>query len=218
MKQCSKSKACQYCGDEIEIHHCTLHQAACYLNPTNLIKISEYILTGIQNPKNLRRANFYRWSKKNNILTSITIAARMGFSQWTHALYQLAIYGHLAGYIDFEYCECILYIITDGTMWFQDDKYKTLSRKALEQELKNRGFQPDSLDINFYNLLAGIIDRAVRDIMYSVGELDENDMLVDVEDSITFLQSFAPDVLEHRVELGLVSDDGLDFIHKRTPL
>lgn len=202
-------KQCRFCGDYIEIHHNKLHQACCYLNPINLKKISDYITTNLVTPKLLSRARFNTWAKSQNILTSITITSRMAVSNWTEALYQLAIYCYLADYMSFEYVECLLYTLTDGTMWLDQSVYQSIIKSIRQTELQRLNISSHHLQLNYCQLLSAIIDRAKRDMTYNHGERDENSEIVDVVDAVSFLQSFAPSVLQHQIELNMLSDDAL---------
>lgn len=204
---------CKYCNEPIEKHHHAHHQKTCYLNPDNLKKICEYLSRGILTPKLLNRKNFYDWAKQNKILTSITITSRLGVESWNIALYQLLVYGYLSSFISFEYVEVILLILTDGSMWMDDsyDIYKELTKLEIDMN----GIS-EILCENYYTLLTAILDRTVRDLSYNHGEVDENNEVVDMQitkidnciiNPVSFLASFAPELLHYHVEQNNLSDD-----------
>lgn len=212
MKVMNKYSTCPFCKDEIEVHHITLHQRQCFLNPHNLEKICEYLLGGIEDNKKLKRANFYRWAQSQGILTSISITNRLKAETWYHALYQLLVYGYLLGFIDYEYAEVILYIVSDGSLWMDAEQYRMLYAESLKKEYENKGIEATDLYPNHYLLLMYILDRSNRDLALNDGDLDENKEVVDLEDAITFMAAFAPDVLHHRIEAGKVSYDAVNYL------
>lgn len=207
-----KFQKCIYCYDELEIHHISLHQRQCYLNPTNLKKICDYFLSGINNHKLLKRANFYRWAQKEGILTSISIANRLKSKKWSHALFQLLVYGYLHKFIDYEYVEIILYIISSGSLWFSPEDFNKLYQESLDKEYKNKGITRDDLHYNYWLLLMCILDRTNRDLELNTGDLDENKEEVDLNDAVSFLRDFAPDLLLSKLKNNKLSQDAIDLI------
>lgn len=210
------NKICVYCKSEIEIHHSKLHQRQCYLNHDNLKKICEYLLTGISDHRLLKRANFYRWAQSQGILTSISITNRLKSKSWYHALYQLLIYGYLHNFIDYEYCEIILYIISSGSMWMSNDELRKYHNKSLEKEYAAKGIKADDLYENRFLLLMYVLERTNRDLLLSHGALDENKETVDLNDAISFYADFAPDVLLSLYKEGKVSEDAKSIIRLLT--
>lgn len=205
-----KFNKCEYCLDEVEIHHIRLHQRQCYLNPENLKKICDYLIQGITDNRLLKRASFYRWAQKEGILTSISITNRLKAKNWFQALYQILIYGYLQGIINYEYCEIILYIISSGSMWMDEVDFKHYYNESLEKEYKLKGISSDDLHYNRFLLLMYVLDRANRDLMLNHGNLDENKEPVNLLDAIEFYQDFAPDVLKSRVDK--ISEDARELI------
>lgn len=213
MQAMSKFVNCIYCSDEIEIHHISLHQRQCYLNPTNLQKICDYLTKGIEDNRLLKRASFYRWAQQQGILTSISITNRLKSETWYHALYQLLVYGYLAGFIDYEICEVILYIISSGSMWMFDEDFKFYYHTSLLKEYKAKGITGDDLHYNRFLLLMYVLDRTNRDLELNEGDLDENKEVVDLQDAVTFYKDFAPDILESKVKQNKVSADTLKILN-----
>jgi len=208
----NKYVTCPFCKDSIEIHHISLHQRQCFLNLENLEKICTYLLGGIIDNKKLKRANFYRWAQHNGILTSISITNRLKAKTWYHALYQMLVYGHLHGFIDFEYVEVVLCIISDGSLWMESADLRHFYAESLEREYKNKGIESTDLYPNHYLLLMYILDRSNRDLALNEGDLDENKETVDLQDAVSFMRDFAPDVLKHRINNGKVSFDAVAYL------
>lgn len=208
----NKYIGCPFCKDEIEVHHITLHRRQCFLNPDNLKRICEYLLGGIEDNKRLKRANFYRWAQTNGILTSISITNRLHAKTWYHALYQVLVYGSLCGYIDYEHVEVILYIVSDGSLWMDTEELRHFYAESLQREYENKGIESTDLYPNHYLLLMYILDRSNRDLALNDGDVDENKEVVDLEDAITFMADFAPDVLNHRIHAGKVSFDAIAYL------
>jgi hypothetical protein len=210
----NKYKPCKWCGDEIEIHHISLHQKICYLEPGNLQEIANYLITGIEDKRNLRRANFYRWSKDKTILSSISITARMKYKKWNTALYQLLVYSYLAGYISYEYVDVILAIISNGNMWMQDDDYKFHLNAAISNEMTNKGITDIDLSHGYGKLLTAVTLRAIKDASYEEGEKDEDNEPVDVYDAVEFLYLFVPEIVRHHEDD--FSGDALQYLNELT--
>lgn len=209
----SKFVLCIHCQDEIEIHHISLHQRQCFLNPDNLEKICNYLKQGIVDNKALKRANFYRWAQKEGILTSISITNRLKAKNWYHAMYQILVYGYLCNYIDYEHVEVILYIISSGSMWMNEDDLRHYYTDSLIREYKNNGIEFTDLYSNHYLLLMYVLDRTNRDLEFRDGDLDENKEVVDLEDAVLFLRDFAPELLNSRVKQGRVSGDAISLLN-----
>lgn len=211
----NKYVPCLHCRDSIEIHHISLHQRQCYLNPVNLEKICNYLVQGIVDNKLLKRANFYRWAQQNSILTSISITNRLKAKNWYHALFQMLIYGYLCGFVDYEYAEVLLYIISDGSMWMDSENLKHYYVESLKKEYKNHGIDFHDLYSNHYMLLMLVLERTNRDLELNDGDLDENKERVDLSDAVLFLQDFAPELLKARIELGSVSPGVLQILSEQ---
>ena len=204
-----KFNNCKYCKDLIEIHHIRLHESACPLNPINLEKICGYLKRGIVDTRLLKRASFYQWAITQKILTSITIANRFNL-EWSQALYQLLIYGFLAGYLDFVYAEILLSIISYGDMWMEEKEFKTAYAQEREKDFEQNGIKV-YLYYNYYLLLMHILHRCNKDILLEHGALDENKEVVDVQDAVIFLSNFAPELLDSRLKLNLLGQDAITF-------
>ncbi len=211
----AKFQKCIYCSDELEIHHISLHQRQCYLNPTNLQKICDYLLTGIEDNRVLKRASFYRWAQKEGILTSISITNRLKAKNWYHALYQLLVFGYNHGMIDYELCEVILYIISSGSLWMNPDDFKYYYNLSLEKEYQEKGISPTDLHYNRFLLLMYVLDRTNRDLEMNNGDLDENKESVNLEDAVDFYIEFCPDLLKSKFKQIKISEDVKDIIKKR---
>jgi hypothetical protein len=202
-----KYMQCCYCHDSLEIHHISLHQRQCYLNPDNLKKICDYLVRGISDNRLLKRASFYRWAQKEGILTSISITNRLKCKTWYHALYQLLVYGYLKGVITYELCDIILYIISSGSMWMHEADLKFHYQNSLDKEYAAKGITSDDLHYNRFLLLMYVLDRANRDLELNNNDLDENKEPVDLSDAVEFYHNFAPDILQARVSSCKVSED-----------
>lgn len=187
---------CKFCKKTLEVHHISLHEKQCYLKPENLQKICNYLLSGIEDNKKLQRASFYRWAQKEKILTSISITNRMGLPSWNHALYQLLVYGYLFGFIDYEYVEVILYIVSNSSLWMNKEEYKKAYQDSLQREYKNKKIEDTFLYSNNCLLLLSIILRAKRDLTFNRGDYDENKELVDIDDACQFVASFCPEIID----------------------
>jgi hypothetical protein len=211
----NKYQKCCYCNDDLEIHHISLHQRQCYLNPTNLRKICDYLIQGIRDNRVLKRASFYRWAQKEGILTSISITNRLKAKSWSHALYKLLVFGYQHDMIDYEYCEVILYIISSGSLWMPPEDFKYYYNLSLEKEYKEKGISPTDLHYNRFLLLMYVLDRANRDLEMNNGDLDENKEVVNLVDAIEFYIDFTPELLKSKIKQGKVSDDALIEIKKR---
>lgn len=207
---------CKYCNDVIEIHHIKLHEKACPLHPVNLAKICEYLKRGIVDIRLFKRASFYEWAVTQKILTSITITNRFQLENWQQALYQLLIYGYLAGFIEFVYVEIILSIISYGDMWIEADEYKQAYTEARNNELDENGMT-SLLYYNHFLLLMHILHRCNKDITLKHGSQDENKEVVDVHDATTFLCEFAPEILLKRLQQNLVGKDAILFAKQSMP-
>ena len=190
-----KEKLCTYCNHFIEVHHIISHERSCYLKPSNIQKICNYLKVGIIDKRLLRRAAFYSWAMEENILTSITITNRMGLSSWQQALYQLLIYGYLLGCIEFEYVEVLLSILSYESMWMDKEDWLEVRKVSLEEDLQNRGVDKSELFYNYYLLLMCIIARANQDMAPS--DYPEND--IDVCDAASFMSSFSPEIVASRL-------------------
>lgn len=211
----AKFQKCIYCSDELEIHHISLHQRQCYLNPTNLQKICDYLLTGIEDNRNLKRASFYRWAQKEGILTSISITNRLKSKSWYNAVYQLLVFGYERDMIDYELCEVILYIISSGSLWMNPNDFKHYYSISLEKEYKEKGISSDDLYYNHFLLLMYILDRATRDLEMNSDDLDENKETVSLHDAVNFCIDFCPDLLKSKIKQNKISDDVEEIIKKR---
>lgn len=211
-----KFNNCKFCLDAIEIHHIRLHESSCPLNPINLEKICEYLKRGIVDTRLLKRASFYQWAITQKILTSITIANRFNL-EWSQALYQLLIYGYLAGYLDFVYTEILLSIISYGDMWLEENEFKQAYATEREKDFEQNGIKT-YLYYNYYLLLMHILHRCNKDILLEHGALDENKEVVDVQDAIIFLSNFAPELLNSRLKLNLLGQDAITFVQDLTQL
>jgi hypothetical protein len=197
----------------IEIHHIKKHERTCYLNPNNLESIATYLQHGLKNAKVLNRASFYRWAKQHKIMTSVWITNRMGLEKWVQAAYQLLIYAYLKKSISFEKVDLLLDILTDGTMWLDQDIYRHLSKEARAHELESSEDADSSLHSNFMSLLASIVIRAKRDIWYHDDDLDDEEEGVDhVQDAVLFLSSFAPEVLNYCIRRNEISVEALTHV------
>lgn len=203
---------CKYCFNSLEIHHISLHQKQCYLNPNNLQKICDYLKMGILDNRLLKRASFYRWAQSESILTSISITNRLKVKSWNHALYQLLVYGYLNGMIDYEYAEVILYIISSGSLWMPVEIYKQYYEESLAKEYLNKGISSNDLHYNRFLLLMYILDRTNRDLELSDGTLDENKDIVNLQDAVNFYKDFAPDLLKSKIRQGKLSEDALRYV------
>lgn len=211
-----KYKKCKFCGDTIEIHHITPHQDRCFLRPANLKKICDYLKNGIIDNRLLRRATFYRWAMENNVLTSITITTRLQSKNWQEALYQLLIYGYLDGYIDFEYVEVLLSIITYETMWLEEKQWKKVREEITTDALLSRGIEKHELYHNLAMLVTYVVTRCNDDMSLDDGSIDENRDTVNLADAVDFMMEFAPEVVQHRLKKGLYSDDSVRLIESYT--
>lgn len=208
----AKFVKCSYCNNSLEIHHISLHQKQCYLNPTNLQKICDYLKSGILDNRLLKRASFYRWAQRENILTSISITNRLKVKSWHHALYQLLVYGYLCGMIDYEYAEVILYIISSGSLWMPPEIYKQYYEESLQKEYSNKGISSNDLHYNRFLLLMYILDRTNRDLELPDGTLDENKDVVNLRDAVDFYKDFAPELLKSKISQNKLSEDALRYI------
>lgn len=205
----SMYKSCQFCKQSLEIHHITLHQKLCYLNPNNLKKISTYFYSALTNTKLLRRNEFYSWAIKNKVLTSIRITARLGLNNWSETVIQLLIYCYLLDFLDFEYAEVLIYYITNGNMGMEKETFLSLTKEVLEEE--HNFLQLDSSDFydNYKSLYDAIINRAISDLRYEEGDLTENKDPVNLEEAIMFLLEVAPSKISEALVRGEVSNSAI---------
>jgi len=201
---------CSFCCDGIEVHHISLHEKACPLNPVNLKKICNYLKRGIVDTRLLKRASFYEWSIEQKILTSITITNRFKLANWQQALIQLLVFGFLQGFIEFIYVELLLAIVSNGSLWLPESEFREAYNQARERDMQETGVK-DNLYYNYYLLLMHLLHRCNQDIKLEHGSLDENKEIVDVFDATDFLISFAPDIYKKRILLNLVGDDSVAF-------
>lgn len=211
----AKFSKCVYCKDELEIHHISLHQRQCYLNPANLQKMCDYLILGIEDNRLLKRASFYRWAQKNGVLTSISITNRLKLANWNQALFQLLIYGYLHNMIDYEYCEVILYIISSGSSWMPPEDFKYFYDLSLDKEYKEKGITANDLHYNRFLLLMYVLDRTNRDLSMNYSDVDENKERVNLENAVDFYIDFSPELLKSKAKQNKVSDDVLEIIKKR---
>lgn len=211
-----KYQKCEYCKDEIEVHHVKLHSSSCPLRPDNLKLICNYLKGGIIDTRLLKRASFYQWAKENDILTSITITNRFKLERWHQAMYQLLLYGYLSGFIEFIYVEILLSTITFGTMWLDDEQYRAAYDSARNNELTNKGLDSESLYYNYFLLLVCIIHRCNKDMVLKDGSYDENKDVVDVKDATTFMLDFCPDVVKSRLARNLLGQDSITCLKSYT--
>ena len=210
-------KQCLHCKQDLEIHHITLHQKLCYLNPDNLQKIGDYFMGALYNTKLLRRTEFYNWALKNKVLTSIRITARMQLATWTETIIQLLIYCYLNGTLDFEYADILIYYATNCDMGIDEPLFRKLSKQALDEEhdlLKLSGY--DLYD-NYSLLYQAIISRAVSDLRYNEGQLTENKEVVDLDDAITFLMDAAPEKISQAFMSNSISPDAASIYFSYLP-
>lgn len=205
-------KKCKYCHQPIEFHHVTNHTSRCYLRPSNLKKIANFIKSGIIDNRQFRRAMFYDWATEQNILTSITIANRMGLKNWKEALLQLCIFAYLGGHIEFEYVEVIISCLSSESMFLESDIWKQLKVENYENKLKLHSIDTADLYQNLYYMIIYVVHRCNMDMMLEDGYANENREPTDVFDACEFMCKFAPEIVESRIKKGLYSDDALNFI------
>lgn len=204
-----KYKNCQYCNDELEIHHITLHERLCCLNVSNLTKIAALIEKNVLDIKKLNKNNFLKFSKAEKILSPITLIKRFGVDSWEEALYQLAVYSSLAGLLQFELTEILLFQLSHSTLWMNNEEFKAQTKKCLTKEIDTQVVDGDSLYLAYQRLLTAIIIRAQMDVAYNDGEYRDGEN--DIFDAADFLLDFCPEVFENLV----ISDDIQQYIAEK---
>ena len=180
------NRRCKYCFEEIEYHRHLPHEEKCYLNPDNLLKITEEMLTGFDSLKNLKFAFFYRWSRQNNILTPLTISKRLGLP-WIESLYQLGIYSSLKGYVDFETIDVLLWRITEFNFFYSPAEINFLTEQQKSNVVSNDGW---------HQLWSQIINRAIRDLQIQNKTNFPRNKEQFYNETLDFLEEFAPESFE----------------------
>ena len=207
MSKLPKHTLCTYCSRLLERHHYSQHIRKCFMKPDNLQLIAKYFQYSITNTKLLKRKKFHYYCVKNaHVLSPVSMGHYFKQNKFKNLIIQLLIMLYKHELFDWEMAEIIIYNITNGNFYMDDNFFSQLKTQVRD----SRGLSQIDTRLNYQALLDAVIVRSTLDLEFIVHKKDENNELITEEcilDALLFLSYIKPEEISRKRHEGKVSKD-----------
>lgn len=191
---------------KIEKHHVSQHNKKCFMSQANLELISEYFTESVTDVSLLKRKTFHQYCVKSGILSPVSMGQYFNQKHFKTLIIQLLIVLYKYTSFDWEMAELIIFHITNGSFYMSNEILCQLKKQVRE----NRGLSNIDTSSNYQALINAMVDRAVLDLNFVIGNTDENSEVITEEciiDAIEFLNYMHPEKVSKARYEGKCSTD-----------